>query len=207
MIGRLMIAKLGPSIYNCGMKFPAMKSFIGFSTIVFLFASCVSPEESVEDSNTLRPKVNTNINADLANVNSNANVAEDDLLKLKDIINLPFEPEFNDYRQEPLVESVSSNRVPGPTDKKLTVVLKFSAKDTEKLMTELKKSKKPPFETETEAEDWFPAELIAKRETSGDGTLKGVGYSSEKFTKTPFNTGTLIYIKDTDYFVLILQTQ
>ena len=128
------------------------------------------------------------------------------MVKLKDIINLPFEPEFNDFREDKVVKKADSDRVPGPTDRKLTVVFKFSPEDTKSLLEQLK-SAKLGFETSIEPETWFPAELIAKSDTTGDKTLKGIGYGVEKFAKNPFNTGSLMKIDDTDYFVLVLQTQ
>jgi len=189
------------------MKSPIFGAFGFLLTFILLFQSCVSPDSN-EDSNTLRPKVNRNVNtADQnANTEANANLAEDDLVKLDRLINLPFEPKFNDYRQEPVVPTADDSRVPGPADKKLTVVLKFTKKDTDKLLKKVAIGN-PPFDSETEAESWFPAELIAKSNTSGDGSLKGRGYNAEDFFRSPFNTGTLIHINDTDYFVLILQTQ
>ena len=171
------------------------------------FISCVSPDEAVEDTNTLRPKEERKANTNTANTNVvNANVANDDLVKLKDIINLPFEPEFNDFREDKVVKKGEQDRVPGPTDRKLTVVLKFSSADTKTLLEQIE-SAKPGYKTSIEAETWFPAELIAKSDTSGDKTLKGLGYGVEKFAKTPFNTGSLVKIDDTDYFVLVLQTR
>ncbi len=189
------------------MTIPQIKTHIGFLLIVLLFSSCVSPEESVEDSNTLRPKVNSNVNVNMSNVNvdANINVAEDDLGKLKDLINLPFEPEFNNYRLESISEDVNKSPVPESVGQKMTVILKFSSDDKEKLIDQIK-GKKPPFEVKTEAENWFPAELVAKSNAAADKSLKGEGYSAEKFVKSPFNIGSLIHIKDTDYFVLILKT-
>ena len=189
------------------MMSPLTKARFWVLTLFLLVTGCVSPEEAVEDSNSLRPTPNVNTTDELANanVNTNSNTAEDDLGKLKEIINLPFEPEFNNYRVEPMVRDAISSKSPQPNDRKLTVVMKFSAEDTESLGTQLRGTK--AFQTETLAEDWFPSELVAIGNTSGDGSLKATGYSSQLFAKPPFNKGSLIRINDTDYFVLILQTR
>jgi len=113
------------------MKSPKTKNLLAILLMSVFFISCVSPDEAVEDTNTLRPKEERKANTNTANTNVvNANVANDDLVKLKDIINLPFEPEFNDFREDKVVKKGEQDRVPGPTDRKLTVVLKFSSADT-----------------------------------------------------------------------------
>ncbi len=180
-----------------------MKVAIGLFLLVSLCASCLSPEESTVDSNTLRPNRNTNSNSNL--VEANANTAEDDENKLEDLVKLPFTPEENVWRVAKPGKDANSNRVPGPNDYQLTAVLKFSDEDKAALLESL--GGKAPFPTTVAPESWFPAELIAKGETSGDSTLKGVAYPATNFLKTPYSEGNLIQINETDYFVLRLQTK
>ncbi len=166
-----------------------------------MFYSCATPDVDEGEVNRLRPVVNKNANV---NVDPNANVAEDNELKLNSLINLPFEPEENDYRED--VIGIQDGRVPSPTGRKLTAVLKFSTEDTKSLIDQLKE-KGTPFETKADSETWFPAELVAKSQTAGDERLKGTGYSAKGFYKPPYSRGSVTHIDDTEYFVLILQTK
>ncbi len=165
--------------------------------------ACFTPDVDEGEVNKLRPEVNENANV---NIDPNANVAEDNETELNSLINLPFEPDENVYREDTVGKSANTNRVPGPTDRKITAVLKFSKENTEKLLDQLKESGNS-FESKIESEPWFPAELIAKSQTTGDATIKGTGYKADIFFKTPFNSGTLMRVNDTDYFILTLQTQ
>ena len=178
--------------------------FLLVGAILFSFTACVAPEESTVDSNTLRPNVNTNFNSDAAN--ANANTAKDDEQELDKLVNLPFTPQETVWRTDKVGNVANSNRVPVPTGYVLTAVLKFTEEDADALINQTK-DKAPLSETELEAESWFPAELIAKSETSGNSTIKGTVYSAQGFIKSPYSAGRLIRIDDTDYFVLKLHTK
>jgi hypothetical protein len=177
-------------------------SFIVFIVSMITF-SCTAPDVDEGEVNKLRPEINKNANL---NVDPNANVAEDNEIELKSLINLPFEPVENVYREDKLGTAANNNRVPGPTDRKLTAVLKFSGEDTEKLVEQLR-AKGQPFESKIDSEPWFPAELIASSQTSGDESIKGTGYPADLFYKSPYLSGTLMRVGDTDYFVLVLNTR
>ncbi len=82
--------------------------------------------------------------------------------------------------------------------------MKFSEKDTEKLIALVSSRQPPPQPAETTTETWFPAELIAASGLSGNETLKGTAYSAEDFMKSPYNQGRLIKVDETDYFILEL---
>lgn len=167
--------------------------------LIFLFVmfsfSCNKSNIDQGEVNKLRPDINENANS---NVDPNANVAEDNETELNSLINLPFEPSENVYRED---------FVKGSKDKrKVTAVLKFSEDDVRSLLEQLE-SKSKPFATKLETEPWFPAELIAKSQTSGDESIKGISYNAESFFKPPFNSGSLTRVNDTDYFVLTLQAK
>ncbi len=140
-----------------------------------------------------------------ANANNAANLAKDDPQELNQIIKLPFEPdeEATVWRETLPTDEGNNNRIPDQTDKKLVAVMKFSEKDTEKLV-ELVSSRQQPQSAETTTETWFPAELIAASGLSGNETLKGTAYSAEDFLKTPYTQGRLIKVDETDYFILEL---
>lgn len=170
-------------------------------TLMLLTVSCGGPDVDEGQVNKLRPEVNDNVNI---NVDPNANVAEDNETELNNLVNLPFDPVENLYREDTQTDP-SGNNTPAPA-RQLTAVLKFSDEDTEKLIEKLT-SDGEGFESKIDSEPWFPAELIAKSQTSGDESIKGTGYKADLFYKPPFNSGSLTRVNDTNYFVLIVQAQ
>ncbi len=141
-----------------------------------------------------------------AETNSNSVIAaKNDPAELSKIINLPIMPEDADWREEPIKKQTNDNRVPGPSDRKLTAVLRYTPEDAQKL-TALVETHKPAEEVELEAESWFPAELIAQSQTSGNETVKGNAYAGSDFVQTPYLNGRITRISGTDYFVLELFT-
>lgn len=167
--------------------------------IVLSAAACVEDKDYGE-ANSLRPNVNRNVES-----NTNQNIADDSVEKLDTLINLPYEPVENVFREE-RIESASNSDVPAKSaDKRLVIVLRFSPEDTSKII-EKAAGYGAPFEVQVEAEPWFPAELIAKGGTSGNEQLSGTGYSARDFATEPWINGSLIKIDETDYFVLLLQT-
>lgn len=186
------------------MEFPRTRVQLLVIVGALFLVACVSPENSTIDTNALRPNVNTNFNSNAAN--ANANTTQDDERELDKIVNLPFTPEETVWRKDKIAADTNDNRVPGPVDYKLTAVMKFKESDVEALVLKAKE-KTPPRAIDLEPETWFPAELIAKTQTSGKSTIEGLSYSAEGFMKPPYSVGSLIHIKDTDYFVLKLQTK
>lgn len=162
--------------------------------LVLASSGCVEDKDFGE-SNNLRPDVNRNVD-----VNANGNVADDNEERLDSLINLPFEPIENSFREDPPPAANTENA----KARRLTIVLRFTPENAAKLV-ETASKQQPPFKTDVEAEPWFPAELIAKSGTSGNEQLRGIGYSAADFVKAPWLKGSLIRIEDTDYFVLILQ--
>ncbi|MDH3530196.1 MAG: hypothetical protein OEQ28_11555, partial [Acidobacteriota bacterium] len=95
---------------------------------VFVVSGCVEDKDYGEASN-LRPDVNRNVD-----VKSNENIADDSEETLDALVNLPFEPVENVFRQDDLVPVGNSNSSPGPTGRRLTVVLRFSPEDTKAII-------------------------------------------------------------------------
>ena len=110
---------------------------------------------------------------------------------LAKIIKLPFAPEEATFTET------------GSKDKKLVAVLKFSAADAAVITANAEKYK-PPVASDIDAEMWFPPELIAKSQESGDEVLKGNEYAANDFLQPPYINGKLTRIGDTNYFVLEL---
>jgi hypothetical protein len=88
-----------------------------------------------------------------------------------------------------------------PSKKKLIAVLRFSSPDCDRLAADSEKYGRPASVT-IENESWFPDDLIAQGDLSGDDTLKGIAYPANAFLQEPFNEGRLVRIEGTNYFVL-----
>ena len=174
------------------MKNSRLKLMLGFFGIIFLLNACSGGDQS----NINSAAVNNNQIS-----NSNLVVAKDDVEELGKIIKLPVEPEEATYSESSLNENKSAP--PVPNDKKILAVLKFSTENANQIAASAEKYKSPS-PADVEAESWFPPELVAQSQISGDEVLKGVAYSADDFIQTPFNTGKLTRINNTDYFVLEL---
>jgi hypothetical protein len=166
------------------MKFPPQNYFLicFAATALFLSASCnnSNPNNSSAQAN--------NVNA----ATGNSNLPKDDSAELEMIVKLPEQPEDVAWREEETSKG-----------KKLTAVLKYSAENAAKIIASAEKNK-PPEQTEIDTETWFPEELTAQSQLSGNETLKGTAYGANDFLNAPYVQGKLIRIQDTNYFVLEL---
>jgi hypothetical protein len=146
---------------------------------------------------------NSAINANQGNVSTNtanANSPKDNVEELEAIVKLPLVPDENeeehaDWREE-TVESKG---------KKLTAVLKYNPGNAEKIIASAEKYGAPA-EIDVDTEEWFPEELNAKAQLSGNESLKGVVYEANDFFNPPYTRGRMVRVKDTDYFILELTT-
>ena len=161
--------------------------------ITALLTACLS--DKTNNSNQ------TNQAANSANSN-NSNSVKDDVDELELTIRMPFHPEETVWREEPLGKP-GSERAPAAADKKLVAVLRFLKDDAEKVVAQAEKHK-PGADDKINTETWFPAELIAQSQTSGDETLKGKSYPANDFYNAPFTDGKITRIEGTDYFILEL---
>ncbi|HQU85602.1 MAG TPA: hypothetical protein PKY59_20880 [Pyrinomonadaceae bacterium] len=143
-----------------------------------------------EEANTANNSNITNINP----ANTNRISAKDDIEELETIIKIPFHPEEALWREENLGNQNA---------KKMTVVLKFLPEESAKIVAEAE-PKKAVTQTILPVETWFPAELVASSQLSGDDTLKGNVYSAEQFFQPPYSDGRLIRMENSSYFILEL---
>lgn len=137
------------------------------------------------------------------NTNSANSPAKDDVSELLTIVRLPEVPEEVVWREEPLGKM--NDRVPGPNDRKLVAVLRYDAETAAKLLAQIEKSKQPE-PAEIDAESWFPEELIAQSQVSGNEMLKGTTYGASDFFNMPYGNGKITRVENTNYFVLELYT-
>ncbi|MBX7055709.1 MAG: hypothetical protein K1X36_12200 [Pyrinomonadaceae bacterium] len=134
-------------------------------------------------------KANTNVNAGrVTETNSESNSAKTNVEELGMLINIPYETE----------DIVWKEILP---KKKLIAVIRLSPTDAAKVVGEVQ-GIEPPQSVAVQSENWFPDELIAQSDLSGDDTLKGVAYSAKPFLQEPFSEGRVVRIDGTDYFVI-----
>lgn len=165
---------------------------------VFTNLSCTADEANKANNNSQNNSANSS--------NNNSNIAKDDTEELEVTIKLPFHPQDAVWREDNLATQDGDNRIPAPTDKKLTAVLKFAKADADKIVEQAAKHL-PPAQVSLSTEPWFPAELIAQSQISGDETLKGTSYSAKDFLQMPYSEGRIIRIEGTDYFIVELMAK
>lgn len=134
--------------------------------------------------NSSAPSSTTALNSAVANANS----AKTNIEELGLLVNVP-------YRTEDIVwkEDV--------VKKKVIAVMRFAPGDSNKIVAEAEKNGSAQ-SVSIAVESWFPDELTAQGEMSGDGTLKGYAYPGNTFFLPPYTTGMVTRIEGSDYFVL-----
>lgn len=147
-------------------------------SLVLILTQCVTSCSSANQNASNSPASNTN---------NSTPIAKDNIHEFADLVQLPFEP-----------EEVAWNEQPG---KGLTAVVRFSAEDAERMTADLARSGQPAAETVT-VESWFPAELLAQSDLTGESAVKGQSFSAASFLKPPYTSGKIIRVEGTDYFIL-----
>ncbi|MEP6788819.1 MAG: hypothetical protein ABJB40_10340 [Acidobacteriota bacterium] len=153
--------------------------------ILALFLSPVALSGCGGKSENAVPAVNA-----ANNVGENSNSARTNVEELGLLINVPYEAEDVVWKE-------------ASSHKKLTVVFRFSAADAGKLVAEAERAGAPQ-NVSVEVETWFPDELTAQSEISGDSTVKGRAYPANAFYQEPYTSGKITRIEDTNYFLLEL---
>jgi len=123
-------------------------------------------------------------------VQENSNAAKTNVEELGMLVNVPYEAEDIVWKED--------------SDKKsLKAVLRFSPEDAAKLVAEATTQGTPQNVT-LSSETWFPAELIAQSDMTGDDTLHAIAYPANTFFQDPYAAGRILRVDGTDYFVLEL---
>ena len=139
---------------------------------------------------------NTNApgSSSLANSNSaSANSARTNVEELGLLVNVPYETEDIVWKED-------------AARRKIIAVMRFSPADANKIVAEAETFAQPQ-NVEIAVETWFPDELTAQSETSGDSALKGLAYSANSFILEPYTNGRITRIEGGDYFVLELSAK
>ncbi|HTH50406.1 MAG TPA: hypothetical protein VL501_00650 [Pyrinomonadaceae bacterium] len=127
------------------------------------------------------------VNANTADVEKGARTTAEELGNL---VRMPFEAEDVAWKQS-------------KDQKKLTAVIRFDPEDTQKLAAECEKFG-PPQNATVDAQSWFPDELTAQSDLHGDQPLSGKSYPANPFFQDPYNSGRVVRIDGTDFYVLEL---
>lgn len=154
-------------------------AILTFILCALLLGSCTSESEN---SNNAAPPSTKRIEPQTPKANDNAE-------ELGTLVKLPFEPAEVAWRETP---------------NGLIAVLLYSPETAKKLADAAAKIKEPEAAS-VEVEEWFPAELTAKRDMGAGSTLTGKAYSAQDILQDPFTSGRLVHLDDTDYFVLDLK--
>lgn len=140
-------------------------------------------------TNCSSPASNGNANVYTANSTTVSKVVpKDNVEELAMMVKLPFEPEEVAWEEK-------------TADGSLTAVIRFSPENAEKMSAEVAKNGAPTPERLT-VEAWYPAELIAQSEMSGESTVEGTSYPAGPFLNPPYTKGKITRIDNTDYFIL-----
>ena len=132
---------------------------------------------------------NARTNANAANRTGEGSItAKTNVEELSLLVNVPYEAEDIVWKEYTAV-------------KKVIAVLRFSPEDANKVAASAEKYGAPEH-VGLPVETWFPDELIAQGEMSGDRALKGLAYSANDFYLTPYTSGKITRIEASDYFVL-----
>lgn len=137
--------------------------------------------------------VNSQGSASSNQANENVNAVRSNVEELGLIVNVPYETEDVVWKED-------------KSRKKITAVLRFSPADSTKLVAEAENIRGPE-PASISSDTWFPAELIAQSEMSGDDNLNGRSYAADQFFQEPFSSGRIVRIENTDYFVLELSAK
>lgn len=162
------------------MNFSIKRTIGVFCLGVSAFSACSKDE-----------RANQNRSSQTTQTNAAQQATKDDVEELGKIVRLPAAPEEATYREE------------NSGGRKLTAVLKFSGADAAQIVAAAEKYK-PVAAAQIEAEDWFPAELVAQSQLSGDETLSGAAFAADDFFQPPFANGKLTRVGETNYFILEL---
>ena len=139
-------------------------------------------------------RMNKNSNVESLNASNtsveNSNAAKTNVEELGLLVTIPYEAEDIVWKED-------------AAHKKITAVLRFSPEDANKITADAT-ARQAPQNVTLSSSSWFPAELIAQSEMTGDDQLHGTAYAADAFYQEPYTTGRLVRVEGTDYFVLEL---
>ena len=157
------------------------------SLALFMFLVILTACGDTETTSNSQNPARSNQKAD------NSSTPKTNVEELGMLINVPYESEEAFWKED-------------PSHKKIVAVLRFPAGEANRLIVDAEKIR-PPQEVSIPSESWFPPELVAQGDISGDSTLKGKSYAANAFFQDSYTDGRITRIDDTEYFVLELSTK
>lgn len=127
-------------------------------------------------------------NISASNASATGDAARTNVEELALLVKVPYESEDIVWKED-------------AAKKRVIAVLRFSPADANQIVADAEKAGSAT-KVSLPAESWFPGELIAQSEMSGDGKLNGTAYPANGFFQAPYSNGMITRIEDTDYFVL-----
>lgn len=118
----------------------------------------------------------------------NSNSARNNFEELGLLVNIPYEAQDVVWKE---------NR----EAKTLLAVLRLEPADAAKFAADLEKLGQAQ-EHALSPETWFPEELVAQSDMSGDNALKGKSYPADSLLVETYKNGTITRIDGTDFFVI-----
>jgi hypothetical protein len=175
----------GGLCYNVRMKFVPGKAF--FLLIAFNLSLSTSCTRLPANQNVITPQATVS-------PSETPPVVNDDVSELAMKILLPEIPEEAVWKEQ------DSDR-----DKKkmMIAVLRYDDAAASRVVAQAEKVHLAE-PGEIEAEDWFPAELTALTQLSGNEMLKGDRYSPSYFLNVPYTEGVLFRVEKTNFFIVEL---
>jgi len=160
--------------------------------IVFAISACGVSNSATANNQTRNSRNMNESTAKLAEVKTS-------IEELEKQINLPVRPSEVKWMAETFDNSKGT--VPGPSDYRLTALLKYD----EKSAVELVKKLEAENAGNTDVKNWFPDEVKNSAKTvDGKTFLEGAKYSPNSFFRGSYKNGNLIRVGETNYFVLNL---
>ena len=142
-----------------------------------------------------QPSDNTNTPANTnANSTANSNATKDDAEELRTLIQIPFETEEVTWR------------VTGNDRKKLLAVFVLTP-EVRKVYESKLAATGSGQDVQVTVEQWFPAELTSMSEMGGESSIPGKAFPATDFFQVPFESGNVVFIPQTDYLVLELNSK
>lgn len=133
------------------------------------------------------------VNARNTAASRNANAARSNIEELSLLVNVPYEADDIAWKHD-------------AEKRAIIAVFRFSPEVAERAAADAERAGQGQQVT-ISAESWFPEELTAQSEVSGDNTLKGTAYPATSFFQDPYNSGRITRIEGVDYFILELSAK
>jgi hypothetical protein len=175
LAGKIAITR--QSTYNVHMHRLSARNILTLFLFAALFQACGTSDRVANTSVVAANRVTEKENRARTNVE-----------ELGMLVNVPYDAEEVAWKEN-------------EKEKRVIAVLRFSNADVARIIADAEKVRQPEAAV-IQCEAWFPAELIAQGEMSGDDTLKGTAYAANTFLQEPYSAGRITHIENTAYFVL-----